>query len=512
MIGIGIGRRTKIQAAAAAVLGAGLLSGLMLGRNSIAADPQADRPISSAQVRQATAPLASLEEAFIAIAQKMEPSVVSIRVNRTVRTAQNAQPDIEDLFGGQVPRGFLSPFRNMPPQFRVNGSGSGVIVRPDGWIMTNDHVVDGADKVTVKLADGRELEGTVRRDFRSDIALVKVNASNLVPADMGDSTKVRVGQWSIAFGSPFELENTMTAGIVSARSRQQTIGRGNSSRIYTGLLQTDAAINPGNSGGPLVDIHGRVIGINVAIESPNGGSVGIGFAIPVNTARYVMEQLISTGKVTRGFLGLVPRALTFAERRDSNLKNGTLIESVTDQNEQGHPSPAARAGFEPGDIVTKINGNAVQDDVAFREIIAATKPGTKVVFTVIRSGKEQTLTATLDEAPDIQAAAVRQQEPRRPQAPVSKLGARLESVTPELEKKYNLGSGPAGAVVVEVEPGSPAAEAGLRPGDVIIRANGKPMATANDVTAFTGGLKSGEKVALVIFRDKTRTLLSVQIP
>ena len=508
MLGIGTSRRRGLGATAAGLLGVGILSGLMLGRNVIAAEPQTEKPITAAQVRQATAPLADLEGAFMAIAERMEPSVVSIRVNRTIRTtAQDRMPDIGDLFGGgQLPRGFNFPFGNTPQQFRMNGSGSGVIVRSDGWIMTNDHVVDGADKVTVKLADGRELEGTVRRDFRSDIALIKVNASNLVAAEMGDSTKVRVGQWAIAFGSPFELENTMTAGIISARSRQQTIGMGSRGRLYTGLLQTDAAINPGNSGGPLVDIHGRIIGINVAIESPSGGSVGIGFAIPVNTAKFVMEQLISTGKVTRGFLGLVPRALTFAERRDQKTKGGALIESVSDE------TPAARAGFEPGDIVTHINGSTVQDDVAFREIVAASKPSSKVEFTVLRGGQQRKLTATLDEAPDPMVAAQRLPQPERPKPTMSKLGARIETVTPEIEKKYNLGSGPAGAVVVEVEPGSAAAEAGLAVGDVIIRANGKPMVTANDVDAFSSGLKSGDKVALVIFRQKARTLVNVQIP
>ena len=502
MLGIGNRRRTKLQAALAGVLGVGLLSGLMLGRNVIAAEPQAtDKPITSAQVSKATAPLANLEDAFMAIAQKMEPSVVSIRVNRTIRTAQQGIPDIEEFFGR---RGFSIPFGNMPREFRARGAGSGVIVRPDGWIMTNDHVVDGADKVTVQLADGRELEGNVRRDFRSDIALVKIDATGLVAAELGDSSTARVGKWAIAFGSPFELENTMTVGIISARSRQQQIGRGDNQRLYTGLLQTDAAINPGNSGGPLVDISGRVIGINVAIESPSGGNVGIGFAIPVNTAKYVMDQLITTGKVTRGYLGLSPRALTFAERRDLSIGNGVMIASVVNE------TPAARAGFEPGDVVIKIDGKPVQDDVAFREAVAAAKPGTKVEFTVLREGKPRTLTATLEEAPDLQAAARQIEEQQK--AVVSKLGARFETVTPELEKKYNLGSGPAGAVIVEVEPGTAAAEAGLRPGDVVIRANGKPIAKAEDINTVANGVKSGDRVALVIFRDKSRTLVNVTIP
>ncbi len=502
MLGTGTERRTKIRAAIAGVLGVGLLSVLMLGRNVIAAEPQADKPITSAQVSKATAPLANLEDAFMAIAQKMEPSVVSIRVNRTIRTAQQGIPDIEEFFGR---RGFSIPFGNAPREFRARGAGSGVIVRADGWIMTNDHVVDGADKVTVMLADGRELEGTVRRDFRSDIALVKIDAGSLIAAELGDSSTARVGKWAIAFGSPFELENTMTVGIISARSRQQQIGRGDNQRLYTGLLQTDAAINPGNSGGPLVDISGRVIGINVAIESPSGGNVGIGFAIPVNTAKIVMDQLITTGKVTRGYLGLRPRALTFAERRDLSISNGAMIQSVENE------TPAARAGFEPGDVVIKIDGKAVQDDVAFREAIAAAKPSTKMEFTVLREGKPRTLTATLEEAPDLQAVA-RRLEQQQQQAVVSKLGARFETVTPELEKKYNLGSGPSGAVIVEVEPGSAAAEAGLRPGDVIVRANGKQIAKAEEINIVANAVKSGDRVALVIFRDKSRTLVNVQIP
>jgi len=253
------------------------LTGCAVARNGWAAEPQRKaspevRPyISQQQVAARTAPLADLESGFIAINEKMAPSVVSIRVNKTVKTAGLTQ-DFGELF-----RGFEGgpQMRQAPRSYKVSGAGSGVIVRADGWIMTNDHVVGDADKVMVKLTDGREFPGTVRRDFRSDIALVKINASGLVPVEMGDSDRVRVGQWAIAFGSPFELDNTMTVGIISARSREQAIGGRQDARPYTNLLQTDAAINPGNSGGALVDIRGRLVGINVAIESPSAEALGL---------------------------------------------------------------------------------------------------------------------------------------------------------------------------------------------------------------------------------------------
>jgi serine protease Do len=393
-------------------------------------------------------------------------------------------------------------FRRMPRPF-ARGAGSGVIVRSDGWILTNDHVVGGADKVTVKLHDGREFDGTVRRDYRSDIALVKINASNLVPAEFADSDQVRVGQWAIAFGAPFELQDTMTVGIVSAVSRQTTISEGGETRFYPSLIQTDASINPGNSGGPLVDIRGRVIGINVAINSPTGSSVGIGFAIPSRTAKMVMEQLITKGKVTRGFLGVIPRALTPVERQRYGVpKGGALITSVSAD------TPAARAGLQVEDVVLRFDDHAVKDDIHFRELVAITPPGKTVEIVVRRGGKELTLRATLDTAPDLLA---RTTEPTIEGAG-SKLGVRVEPVTPETAKRYNLGNLNTGIVVVEVQAGTPADEAGLQPGDVILRANQRPIRTPTELSNILNSLKSGDSIPLVVQRGKDKLLITPRIP
>jgi len=507
-------RQTRLGAIAAAVLAAGAFSGFSLARNGWAAEqPQrsASRPaISTPALNEATAPLASLENAFITIGERMEPSVVSIRMTKTIKTASTAfgpgGGDMDELFqqfrgfGGQDGPG--SMFRQMPRQFQMKGAGSGVIVRDDGWILTNDHVAGGADKVTVKLSDGREFDGTVRRDFRSDLALIKINASNLVPAALGDSDKVRVGQWAIAFGSPYELDKTMTHGIISARARQQTIGSRNEARAYTNLLQTDAPINPGNSGGPLVNIRGEVVGINVAIESPSGGSVGIGFAIPSNVAKDVMDQLISTGHVTRGFLGVRPRAMTYDEKQKLGLSGGAMVQEVTDG------TPAASAGLQPEDVIIRVNGHPIADDVALRDAVARVKPGSRIEMTVRRGGREIAMNATVRAAEDMPGQAA---EKPASQSSSGKLGLRVETLTPDAAKQFKIEGPATGVVVVEVVSGSSAEEAGLQPGDVIVRANGRPVATAQDLTAAVQPLKSGDTVNLIVHHDKSRSLVTVKL-
>jgi serine protease Do len=486
-----------------------VLTGSLLTRPSLAEGSHQAKTqnvgISDAALAQRTAGLASLEDGFVAIAQRVLPTVVSIRARRTVQMGSDV-PDLPDLFrdfGFRGPGGD-SPFefRQFPRGFRTEGGGSGVIVRSDGWVLTNDHVVGGADKVTVKLEDGREFDGTVRRDYRSDLAVVKINASGLPVAQFGDSDRVRVGQWALAFGSPLALDDTMTLGIISARKRQQAIAEGTEGRFYPALLQTDASINPGNSGGPLVDASGKVIGINVAIKSPTGGSVGIGFAIPSNTARQVMEALVSKGKVVRGFLGVVPTALTPAQRDKYGVKTGgALVESVSEG------TPAFKAGLQPEDVILKVNGKDVEDDVDFRNIIAASSPGDSVELLVRRGGKDTKITAKLEPAPELGVA----QKPGA-EAGSSKLGVKVERVTPDAAKKYNLGSIERGIVVVQVESGSPADEAGVQPGDVIIRANGRDMETPADLEKAISGAKSGDRIPLVLRRDKSRTLVTVEIP
>lgn len=458
-----------------------------------------------------------MQSAFEQVAGRLRPSVVFIQSRQTVKSPVGVRPGADDddsPFGFNFPGfpGFpqgqgpgMRQFRMMPsfPRHAV-ASGSGVIVRGDGYILTNDHVVNGADKVTVRLQDGREYTGQVKRDFRSDLALVKIDATGLPAAEMADSDRVKIGQWAIAFGSPFGLNDTMTVGIVSSLNREQSIGGGSDQRFYPRLIQTDASINPGNSGGPLVDIYGRVVGINVAIESPSGGNVGIGFAIPANTAKYIMEQLITKGSVTRGYLGLAPKTLDYDEQQKYGVKEGALVMLVEDG------TPAAKAGFQVEDVIVRFNGEAVKDDAALREMVARVAPGTSVPVVVRRGDAERTLNVTVGTMPNAQVA--RNDSPARPDAQ-AKLGVSVADANdPQVRQQLGLkGQGTPGAVVVQVIPGSPAAEAGLQPGDIITRLDGKAITSANQLTEAARGLKSDATVSAVVRRGNQTVLAQIDI-
>ena len=443
-----------------------------------------------------------LQSAFEQVADKLNPSIVFIKSRQA---ASEMGADEQSPFNFQFPGMPRTPNGRRLPQLPQTqrhsyASGSGVIVRGDGYILTNDHVVMGADKVTVELSDGREFVGKVSRDFKSDLALIKIDATGLPAAEIADSDKVRVGQWAIAFGAPFgqELRNSMTVGVVSAMHRSQTIGQGAENRYYSSLLQTDASINPGNSGGPLVDLYGRVVGINVAIESPTGANAGIGFAIPGNTARYVMEQLITKGAVTRGYLGLAPRTLSYADMKTYGVEKGALVVSVEDK------TPAAKAGFQVEDVIVRFNGQDVAGEAELRDMISHTAPGTTFPVVVKREGKEQTLDVTLGAPKDQQVA--------EKAAPVttekSKLGLRVGDVgDADLSDAANKLGAKSGAVIVEVIPGSPASDAELKAGDVITRLAGQKIANAAQLTTVAQGLQSGSTVTAV-FRRGNQTLLA----
>jgi len=447
----------------------------------------------------------TMQNSFEQVADKLRQSVVFIQSRQTIKS-----PGM--LRQGQFDGGQAFPFQDIPGfpggrQFRMMpqmprqavASGSGVIVRSDGYILTNDHVVNGADKVTVRLQDGREFTGEVRRDFRSDLALVKIPANNLPAAEIGDSDKVRIGQWAIAFGSPFGLSDTMTVGVISSLHRQEEIGQGSDGRFYSSLIQTDASINPGNSGGPLVDIYGRVVGVNVAIESPSGTNAGIGFAIPANTAKYIVDQLISKGSVTRGFLGLVPVTPTYAEKQRYGVKEGAVVRAIDDN------TPAQKAGFQVGDVILRYNGKPIADDAMLRDMVARSQPGTRVDVIVRRNGGETALTPTIESAPAEKSAAVDQ--PADKEAPKGKLGVQVGNVSdPEVRQQLGLKDTlKEGAAVVNVVPGSPAQEAGVQAGDIITRINGKSVADAAQLTDVVHGLKSGSTVPVVVRRQSGAT-------
>ena len=429
-------------------------------------------------IQQHRAVLHQLQDAFTSIVEEVLPSVVSITVTRTVETG--AAMDFEDLFKGFP---FPIPRPETPEKQPYKSCGSGVIVRSDGYILTNDHVVGGAEKVTVTLKDGREFEGAVSRDPRSDLAIVKIDAKNLPAAKLGDSSKVKVGSWAIAIGSPFQLDQTVTLGVVSATGRQAAAPEGTG--FYPNLIQTDASINPGNSGGPLVNIDGEVTGINTLIQSSfGGGNIGIGFAIPANTAKFVLDQLITTGKVTRGYLGIEPEDVTPKRAEQYGVKEGVFVSKVEVN------SPAYKAGLQVEDIIIELDGKKVSNEIQFRDMVAATPPGRQVSIVVVRNEAQKTLTVTVSEPPPIETAE------ETPAETVAKLGFNVANVTPEIAKRYDLDEDTKGVVVTKVSQGSSAARAGVRPGQVVFHANDKPINTVADFNAATKDLKSGDTLRL----------------
>jgi serine protease Do len=364
--------------------------------------------------------------------------------------------------------------------------GSGFIINPAGYIVTNNHVVDGATEIQVKIDDGRELPGkVVGRDPRTDLALLKVEATGLPVIPLGDSGALQVGEPVMAIGNPFGLERTVTTGIVSATGR--VIGQG----PYDDFIQTDASINPGNSGGPLINGRGQAVGINAAIFSQSGGSVGIGFAIPVNQAKSVVTQLAATGKVTRGWLGVMIQPLTPELAKGFNVpgSGGALVASVQDG------SPAARAGVKAGDVITEFDGHKLAQTGDLSKQVAATAVGREVPLTIVREGKTvtlQTRIARMDE-PD-QPALAQRDDAKEP------LGLTVETLTPDVSRELGLKDA-RGVVVRGVRDSSPAEKAGIRPGDVITELDHQPVANAADMKRLLAKHGKGAPVVVLLHRD-----------
>jgi serine protease Do len=432
---------------------------------------EAKAPLPEVSTTPPIAAVGDLEHAFERAAEAIAPSVVSINSVRTLRARPLAP------LGDDPLRGFFFFGPRPPGGLRQQGLGSGVIVSADGYILTNNHVVDGADELEVELHDGRKLAGeVVGVDPHTDVAVIRVRADGLTPASFGDSERLKVGQWVLAAGSPFGLQRTISAGIVSA------VGRANMGITdYEQFIQTDAAINPGNSGGPLIDLQGRVVGINTAIASRGGGSNGVGFAVPIAMARQVMDQIISGGKVVRGWLGMMIGPLTPELASSFGYKDdgGILVQDVLPD------SPASAAGLRDGDIIRERDGAPVRDATAFRTAIAQARPGTTVSLKIWRAGKTETVAVTLGELPDDDHA--------RPAVP--RAGLSLGDVGPELRRRFDLAA-ERGAVVVAVEPGSPADQAGLRPGDVIEQIGDQAVGSAAEASKLLlpAALEKGVRV------------------
>jgi serine protease Do len=468
----------------AAVLAA-LLPALVAGCSTSTATPYAPVPAASAPA-SAAAGRAGLPD-FTRLAEQSGPAVVNITVSKPAPAAQQPLPFDRDDPLYDFFRRFQGPAPKSGP---LRGLGSGFIVSTDGYILTNAHVVDGAKEVTVKLTDRREFRArVVGTDPKSDIALLKIGAAGLPTVRIGDSSHIKVGQWVVAMGSPFGFENSVTAGIVSAKSRSL-------SDSYVPFIQTDVAVNPGNSGGPLFDLDGDVIGINSQIYSQTGGYQGLSFAIPIDIAMHVKDELQKTGKVTRGRIGVTvqPVNQSLAESFGLPRPEGALVASV----ESG--GPAARAGIQSGDVILAFNGTAVDDSSALPALVAETRPGQPAQVRVWRGGAERTVQVTVAAmAPEQVASAGASAD-----ASSGKLGVAVRALTADEKRELKTGTG----LVVEDVSGA-AERAGIQAGDVILALNDQPV---RDVAQLKRLLDhAGRHVALLVQREDAKVYVPVDL-
>src|SRR3954447_1436143 len=430
---------------------------------------------------------------FADLVERVSPAVVTVTVQQEVNAA--AGMNLQDL---------PEPFRDFFNQYGQGGKGlniprkavamgSGFIIDKAGYIVTNNHVVEGAKEIKVKLADGREFTAKlIGSDPATDVAVLKVKPDHSLPiVEFGDDHQLRVGDWVIAVGNPFGLSNTVTAGIVSS------IGRDVGSGPYTNFIQIDAPINRGNSGGPTFDIRGKVVGMNSMIFSPSGGSVGIGFAIPASTVRDVVAQLETHGQVARGWLGVEVQAITpeMAASFGSKDLKGAIVANVVPG------GPASKAGFHQGDLVVAINGNAVDDSRDLTRRVAALQAGTTATFTVVREGSRHDLRALVGVRKDQQLASNDDnpdQPASMPATTAQAMGLGLAAVTPEVRHAFNLGQDVSGVVITKVDPNSDAADKGVQPGDVMVSIANRPVHTPQEVKSRIADAKAAGRSAVLV--------------
>lgn len=444
-----------------------------------------------------TASVAGLPD-FADLAEKTGPAVVNIRTTERVKPGQGGVPGADDeemqeffrrFFGVPMPKQQPEKTprngRKQTPQQEEEvprGVGSGFIISPDGYVLTNAHVVDGADEMYVTLTDKREFKAKIIGvDKRTDVAVVKIEGSNLPRLTIGDPNRLRVGEWVIAIGSPFGLENTVTAGIISAKARD--------TGEYLPLIQTDVAVNPGNSGGPLINMRGEVIGINSQIYSRSGGYMGISFAVPIDEAMRVAEQLRTTGRVTRGRIGVQIGEVTkeVAESLGMQRAQGALIQRV----EPG--GPAEKSGLEAGDIILKFNGTNIEKSSDLPRLVGATKPGTRSTLTVWRKGASKDVTVSVAEL-EPEKVAKKEERKQKPEQVANALGLVVSDLTDAQRKELKIDGG----VLVDSAEG-PASRAGLRAGDVILRLNNSDVKDTKQFNALVTKLEP-KKTAVVLVR------------
>ena len=435
---------------------------------------------------------------FTGLAERLAPVVVNVSTRAKVSRQQAPTAP----FGENDPLAeFWRRFFGSPPGGGAGGSvqehlGSGFIVDRSGIVLTNNHVIEGADKITVKLADEREFDAkVVGRDSKTDIAVIGIGdgKEDFPVAPLGDSSQLQVGEWVAAMGSPFGLANTITAGIISAKGRN--IGAG----PYDNFIQTDASINPGNSGGPLVNLRGEVIGINSAILSQTGGNLGIGFAIPINLAKEILPELIKTGKVRRGWLGVSIQRVTpeIAKAMELERDRGALVSEVI----QG--SPAEKAGIRSGDVITEYDGKSIEHANDLPILVAQTPVGKNVSVVVQRENKRMPVNVTVGELKEEEKVASVPEKAR--------LGLSVQTVTPDIARSLGLDQ-PQGVIVSSVQPGSPAADAGLARGDVILEVNRRAIKNAEELQKIIDSAKGGANLLFLVRRSGNNLFLAMNVP
>jgi serine protease Do len=452
----------------------------------------------SAVAGEAAAEVASAKElsrAFVAASGRARPAVVHIQVERKVLGA-GGYNDPFDLFNDEFFRRFFGPRRRAPRERVQRGQGSGVIVDRAGYILTNNHVVGDADKITVKLADKREFEAKlVGADERSDVAVVKIEGKDLPVAPTGDSDALRVGEWVIAIGNPFGLEQTVTAGVVSAKGRSQVVDI-----QYQDFIQTDAAINPGNSGGPMVDLDGRVVGINTAIFSRSGGYMGIGFAIPINMAVKIMKSFVKHGRVVRGWLGVMMQNVDEDMAKVLGLPgaSGAMITEVV------AGGPAAAAGLKERDVIVRFDTREITSINDLFNAVGFAEVGGRVEVEFYRGGKKRTAEVKVAE----RTAEVEADEAGGER--LEKLGITVEDLDAGKCEKLGLKEGQTGVVVTAVKPGSFAAEKGFRPGMVITQAGETPVGSVEDLRKALGSDRDRVLIKILYRGEKYYTVLRLK--
>ncbi|MFQ5602358.1 MAG: DegQ family serine endoprotease [bacterium] len=447
----------------------------------------------------------NMNSAFIQIAEQANKSVVTIFTDKVVKTrgvkpfaSPFSDDPFRDFFGDDFFSRFFRP-RVPEGEQHLRGMGSGVIVSTDGYILTNNHVVKDADKVRVMFLGGKKVDAKIiGTDAKTDIAVLKVDEKNLTPLELGDSDQLKVGEWVVAVGSPLSenLAHTVTAGIVSAKGRSNL-----QLADYEDFIQTDAAINPGNSGGALINLEGKLVGINTAIATQSGGFQGIGFAVPINMARAVMDALITSGKVVRGWLGVYIQDVddAMAEAMGLPATGGALISDVVKD------GPGAKAGLQAGDVVVKLDDTEVKSSTHLRNEIARRTPASKVELLINRRGKEKTVTVKLGELPE-QAPATEVK-----QGIIEKLGFSVRALDDQRAQRFGFNPDEQGVVITEIRSGSAAFRAGLRQGDLIKEINRKPVTSVRQFSEIVAKLNSGEKVLIYVKRGSNSFFVAFEV-